>query len=753
MELDSDTFLIRMARPVLERAQPIVADADAALLLADDQARMLLRYLSDPGMRRLFDKTHAVPGAGYSEAVLGTNGIGTALREKRLFRVSAFEHPAPCVQPFTATGVPILDPLTGHACGAVTIVCSNEREDLAMSVLVRQVAEAIERRFLEHSSERERALLEAFLRAGDLPCRLPDERTGLFLHDLPRVDRLVLEEKAVEMIALGQRAAIEIMLSGGRVAILRAVPATEPAGAVGVVAQVRIQGGPWEPLAGVPVSAIPDLGNSPALLGPAAPLAAKAMAGSGVGLDGGEDPESTPVCETSMKSQAPADPWLFLFGEPTVGKLAASARRRIRLLYEAAMSIGKTLDVVRTAEELAEVMATQFADSVTVDLDECVLRGEETTDPVMGLRRVAVRGMREELSPVAVGEPIHYVPSCPQADSLLRKEAVLRLDPRTEGQTPASDATPRTSGRGICSVIAVPLLAHDSVLGLATFMRSGQSEPFEEDDVSLAEELVGRAAICVDNARRFTRERAMAAALQRSMLPRSLPEQTAIEVAHRYIPAQAAAGFGWFDVIGLSGARVALVVGDVAGRGLRGAATMGRLRTAVGNFAALDMPPAEILGHLDDLVRRLSREEADQAGSQESHLLRDIGDIAAASAGDGVTGTTCVYTVYDPTSQHCAIASAGHPAPAVVYPDGVVEFLDVPTGQPLGLGGPPFETAEVKLPEGSRLVLYTKGLLTGDREIGTHAGLEQLRLALGRAARWPNRRRHRAGRPDPGAEA
>lgn len=678
VEVDPNSFLIRMARPVLDGVQPAIDHANAAVLLVDDQATLVLRYLADPQMRRFFDKVRAVVGTNYSEAAIGTNGTGTALADRRLTRVAGFEHPASCVQPFTGTGVPILDPLTGHALGAVSIVCPNERDDVAMAVLAQQVAENIERRILEQSSAREHALFEAYLRTGDLP----GLRSGPVLRDLPRGDRFLLEEKATELIALGQRAAVEVPLSRARIATLRAVPTTEPAGAVGVVAQVRIQDGPWESFTETPATEIPDLGHFP-------------------------QAKTTTV-------QPPTDPWLLLFGEPGVGKLALAARRRIRLLYEAATIIGKTLDMRRTAGELTEVAVPRLADHVTIDLYESVLSGEEPADPATDLCRVASRAVRENLPFHDVGKPVHYLPTSPQADCLLGREAVVWPDPRPAAPAP---------GHGVSSLIAVPLLAHDRVLGVATLMRLGGSAPFEDDDVSLAEEMARHTAVCVDNARRFTRERAMAVALQRSMMPSSLPEQSAIEVAHRFLPAQEAAGYDWFDVICLSGARVALVVGDVADRGLRGAASMGRLRTAVDNFASLDMSPAEILTHLDELVRRLGHEETDQ----DSSMLRDL-----ATPDTGITGTTCAYAVYDPTSRRCALACAGHPPPAVVYPDGAVEFLDVPQGQPLGLGGSPFETAEVELPEGSRLVLYTKGLLTNDHEIDTRARTECLRRALGR---------------------
>ncbi|GAA3207498.1 hypothetical protein GCM10020256_03170 [Streptomyces thermocoprophilus] len=242
--------------------------------------------------------------------------------------------------------------------------------------------------------------------------------------------------------------------------------------------------------------------------------------------------------------------------------------------------------------------------------------------------------------------------------------------------------------------------------------------PFDADEVALAEELVARAAVSIDNARRFTREHGMAVTLQRSLLPRSLPAQDALDIAYRYLPAQAGVGGDWFDVLPLSGARVALVVGDVVGHGLHAAATMGRLRTAVHNFSTLDPAPDELLALLDEMVGRIDQDER-----------------ADGTAGP-VTGATCLYAVYDPVSRRCTVARAGHPPPAVVAPDGTVEFPDVASGPPLGVGGLPFETAELELAEGSRLVLYTDGLVE-DRERDIDAGLELLREALAAAGPSP----------------
>ncbi|WP_280717472.1 SpoIIE family protein phosphatase [Kitasatospora sp. MAP5-34] len=393
---------------------------------------------------------------------------------------------------------------------------------------------------------------------------------------------------------------------------------------------------------------------------------------------------------------------------------AASARRRLKLLYDASVAIGTTLDVTRTAEELAQVAVPRFADFVTVDLAEPVLAGAEARlDDAGRMRRVAVHGIRDDVPLYPVGEAITLLPATPQAWSLGTGQAVFDSDLASSSDWKVQD--PERAARvveyGIHSVVRVPVLARGVLLGMAKFWRSDRSERFDEDDLSLAEELTARAAVCIDNARRYTREHAMAVTLQHSLLPHGLPQQNAVEAAYRYLPAQAGVGGDWFDVIPLPGARVALVVGDVVGHGLHAAATMGRLRTAVHNFSTLDLPPDELLGHLDDLVNRIDQ------------------DQTAAGPGDDVTGASCLYAIYDPVSRLCTIARAGHPPPVLVHPDGTVEFPEIPAGPPLGIGGLPFSTAEIRLAEGSRLVLYTDGLVE-DRERDLDDGLELLRSSL-----------------------
>ncbi|MER5407351.1 SpoIIE family protein phosphatase [Streptomyces sp. NPDC002769] len=407
------------------------------------------------------------------------------------------------------------------------------------------------------------------------------------------------------------------------------------------------------------------------------------------------------------------------------------ARRRLALLDRAGEHIGRSLDVSRTAQELADVAVPGLADFATVDLLDSVLKGAEPaagplddTDAVP-LRRAGQQSTRAGVpeTTVPVGAVATYQAGSPPIRCLAegRSWREQRLDPSAEewattdeGREPA-----HFFDLGLSSVMIVPIRARGVTLGIATFFRRQRHDPFDEEDLSLAEEFVGRAALCVDNARRYTRERDAALVLQRNLLPHRFPEQNAVEVSACYRPADVLTGLAgdWFDVIPLSGARVALVVGEVTGHGIDGAAAMGRLRAAVQTLADLDLPPEEVLAHLDDLVSRAAREEGSGADTLTSGMQ--------------AVGASCLYAVYDPVSGRCTMAGAGHPAPAIVAPDGTVSFADLPRGPALGVGGLPFESAEFTLAEGSLLGLHTDGLIATPRTgRDPEAGRERLRRAL-----------------------
>ncbi|MGW3145203.1 SpoIIE family protein phosphatase [Streptomyces sp. NPDC001177] len=382
------------------------------------------------------------------------------------------------------------------------------------------------------------------------------------------------------------------------------------------------------------------------------------------------------------------------------------ARERLALLDDADARIGTTLDVTRTAQELADVLVPRLADLATIDLLDGVAAGEEP--PLPGAGRIALRlTARKASHPVIaedlrqVGEIQEFPADSPHAESLL--DGQPRLLPAVGPDVDWVRNSPDPRGRallaqGAHSLMVVPLRARDTILGVAHLYRTGtRPDAFEPDDLVLVQELVARAAVGVDNARRYTGERAAAVTLQQSMLPRSVPDQSAVRIAHHYRPARAHAGVSgcWFDVIPLSGARVALAVGDIPGAGIEAAACMGQICSALRILAQLDLAPDEVLARLDDMVPRLVEREH-TAGS--------------APIMEKLVGATCLYAVYDPVSRRCVMASAGHPPPVVVDPGDRLRFAELPSNQPLGQGDPVFEPHEMELAEGSTLALYTRSL-------------------------------------------
>jgi PAS domain S-box-containing protein len=380
---------------------------------------------------------------------------------------------------------------------------------------------------------------------------------------------------------------------------------------------------------------------------------------------------------------------------------AAAARRNLALLNEAGARIGNSLDLETTARELLDVVVPGFCDLATVDLYQGLLAGDEAppglADGSAELRRVAFASAVSDApfsgsgEPVAVGAVHHFPFTSPCADAL---------------RTARPQHVPPEEGGLVQSTLAVPMVAHDTVVGLAQFARTKGSEPFGERDRDLAVELAARAAVCIDNARLYRREHERALILQRSLLPPGDPEASGLDIACRYLPGNAATEVGgdWFDVIELPGHRTALVVGDVMGRGLRAAVAMGELRTAVRTLALLDLEPAEVLSALDEIARGLGTPGGVQQATRTARQPRDA-DLSE------VYLATCVYAVYDSVTRRCTFANAGHLPPVLVEPGEAALMLDVPPGMPLGVGGEPFEEVEVELPEGALLALYTDGLV------------------------------------------
>jgi serine phosphatase RsbU (regulator of sigma subunit)/anti-sigma regulatory factor (Ser/Thr protein kinase) len=266
------------------------------------------------------------------------------------------------------------------------------------------------------------------------------------------------------------------------------------------------------------------------------------------------------------------------------------------------------------------------------------------------------------------------------------------------------------------SLIIAPLSARGLMLGTVTTWRADPSPPFDDADAELLSEIASRAALGIDNGRRYTREHTAAVALQQRLLPRAETDTPAAEVFGTYRSAGGGIGVSgdWFDALTLPSLRTALVVGDVIGHGLSAAATMGRLRTAVQTYADLELDPGEVLARLEDLMQKLAAEApADQ---------RDV------------VGASCLFAIYDATAGECSVASAGHPPPVVCAPDGSVRILDVQPGPPVGVGGVPFQTLTFPVEPGSVIALYTDGLF----ELAPYDGPDALpRLAEALRAERP----------------
>ncbi|NUU23721.1 MAG: SpoIIE family protein phosphatase [Streptomycetaceae bacterium] len=372
---------------------------------------------------------------------------------------------------------------------------------------------------------------------------------------------------------------------------------------------------------------------------------------------------------------------------------ADRARRRLALIADASARVGTTLEVQQTAQELVDVSVPDLADVAAVDVLDAVLafrRTGHTREGTELFRPLAVASAYPTEAAAAadtVGELAAYgadrlITQCVHSGQPVLVAHTGHDDLLHIARDPAVAA--RIARAGVHSYLAVPLIAHNEVLGAFDLLRARNPLPFADDDVILAAELAARAAVAIDNARWHQSVRNAAETLQRSLLPGHPPQLTGLEVASAYQPAEASRQIGgdWYDVIPLTGDKTALVVGDVMGNGIDAAATMGRLRTATCAFADLDLVPDEVLRHLDKITSGLE------------HYI-----------------ATCAYAVYDPHRQRCQIANAGHLPPVLIPSGRPPELLDLPTGAPLGVGGVPFRTTAFALHPGDRLILYTDGLV------------------------------------------
>jgi serine phosphatase RsbU (regulator of sigma subunit) len=388
------------------------------------------------------------------------------------------------------------------------------------------------------------------------------------------------------------------------------------------------------------------------------------------------------------------------------------------LLSEAATRIGTTLDLTQTAREAVDLTVPGFADAAAIVVPERMLAADEFTPHQPGrqavVRRlvscVAGQAAADTDRLMAPGEVLVFGADAAVARAMETGRPVLyrHLDDSAAerlGATPAGQAIVA----GLAAFLAVPLIARGLVVGCVIFGRAAAHPKFRRADIELAGQLAARAALCLDNARMYDRERRIALALQRGLLPSRPAIPPGLEVAHRYLPVGAnVVGGDWHDIVALPDGKAVLIVGDAMGHGPEAAAVMVQLRTAAHTLADLDLPPAEVLRRLDRLA-----------------------------AGMTVTAfATCIMAVIDPADGSCVIAKAGHLPPVMVEANGATRVLDLPAGLPLGLGVEQFEATPVGLPPGATLALYTDGLVESRRQ-ALDAGTAAMREGLGRALGEP----------------
>ncbi len=392
---------------------------------------------------------------------------------------------------------------------------------------------------------------------------------------------------------------------------------------------------------------------------------------------------------------------------PAAERFIDPALMRHALLDSAVRRVGGALDIDQIAPELVNILVPHFCNSAGLLMLEDLVGEDEQPERVPDgthlVRRMAVAHDDYDAAWDAAfpaGEILRYPAGTPYTQCLDSGKPVSVVMNDQDSADLASRWLRRPVARLLsgASMLLLPLFAGETLLGFFVCNRRTGFHRFDAYDTEIGMEFASRAALFMDSARRYSRERATALTLQRSMLPTGLSAPSSVEVRHRYLPGSKLIEVGgdWYESIALPGGRVALVVGDVAGHGVRAAVTMGRLRTAIKTLTMLELPPAESLQRLDELMQEL--------GVFEPHFA------------------TCVFAVYDSVDGTCEVASAGHLPPLLVRPDGGGnELLDVSPAPPLGIGASQIISRTLQIEDGSLLVLYTDGLVekrTEDIDVG-----------------------------------
>jgi PAS domain S-box-containing protein len=389
------------------------------------------------------------------------------------------------------------------------------------------------------------------------------------------------------------------------------------------------------------------------------------------------------------------------------GRLFEAERRRLEQLAfiaEASQLLVESLDIEPTLQRLASLAVPRIGDWCSIDLatDDGGFRNVAVThvDPArVELAEELQRRYPPEVNAdtgvpnvIRTGEPEIY-PTIP--DEMIVEAAIDEEHLRLIREL------------GMVSAMVVPLMARDRVLGALTLVSAESGHTYTDDDLTLAQELAIHAGLALDNAALYRREHEAAVTLQRALLPQRIPAPKTAEVAVRYLPAAAGLEVGgdWYDLVEAESGELAIVVGDVAGSGIKAAAVMGNLRTALRAYILDGRPPAAAVQRLDALMFDL--EEPSMA--------------------------TLVYLTLDPVTRRVEYVRAGHPPPLLRDPRGQVHALNDEGSPPVGVAAKaPFFSKSLELEPGSLLLLYTDGLIERRGE-GIAAGVARLRKILATA--------------------
>ncbi|WP_455569551.1 SpoIIE family protein phosphatase [Streptomyces spororaveus] len=421
--------------------------------------------------------------------------------------------------------------------------------------------------------------------------------------------------------------------------------------------------------------------------------------------------------------------------EPAQGRIGHQrAQDRLRFLGAASTQIARGMDVDEIVVGLCRATVPTFADAILVYMGDPLPVGDERREgPAVFrlLRRDQLRPLdqipAEPTGPHRAGTNDKHVRSSllrgPHGGLSIPELCTVALDgPLADllrqvrpavGSAPGAAAALHellavdTDALADEWVLIAPLRGRRRIIGVAVLLRDADRPAFTPEDLVIAAQLASQTALGLDKAVLYGREAYIADELQRTMLPAGLPQPTGVRLASRYLPAAEAARVGgdWYDAIPLPGSRVALVIGDVMGHSITSAAIMGQLQTTARILLQLDLPPAEVLHHLDEQAQRLGADRI----------------------------ATCLYAVYDPVAHRITVANAGHPPPILLHSDGRAEVVRVPPGAPIGVGSVEFEAVELEAPVGATLLLYTDGLVES-RLRDVWVGIEQLRERLATTA-------------------